>query len=115
MDRRAFLAGTVSLLAASLATEAQPATTYRVGLLAGGSPPSHRAPLTETLRELGYVEGQNLLIESRYAEGRPERLPSLAAELVQTEGGRDRDRDNARDRSGQRRHGDDPDRDDGRG
>ena len=39
-------------------------------------------PLTEALRELGYVEGQNLLIESRYAEGRPENLPSLAAELV---------------------------------
>jgi ABC-type uncharacterized transport system substrate-binding protein len=74
----------LALLATPLAGETQPATTtYRVGLLAGGSPPSHRAPLTEALRELGYVEGQNLLIESRYAEGRPERLPSLAAELVQ--------------------------------
>jgi putative ABC transport system substrate-binding protein len=73
----------VALLAASLAAEAQPTTRpYRVGLLAGGLPPSHRAPLTEALRELGYVEGQNLLIESRYAEGRPERLPNLAAELV---------------------------------
>lgn len=82
MDRRAFVAGTLALLAAPLGAEAQPATTYRVGLLAGGSPPSHRAPLTEALRELGYVEGQNLLIESRHAEGRPESLPSLAAELV---------------------------------
>src|SRR5262245_20286575 len=71
------------LLAASLTAEAQPTTgPYRVGLLAGGLPPSHRAPLTEALRELGYVEGQNLLIESRYAEGRPERLPTLAGELV---------------------------------
>ena len=60
-------------LAAPLAAQAQPAVrTYQVGLLAGGSPPSHRAPLTAALRELGYVEGQNLLIESRYAEGRPE-------------------------------------------
>ena len=83
MNRRTLLAGTVGFLAAPLAVKAQPATkTYRVGLLAGGSPPSHRAPLTEALRELGYVEGQNLLIESRYAEGRPESLPSLAAELV---------------------------------
>ena len=82
-DRRAFVAGTLALLAAPLAAEAQPATTiHRVGLLAGGSPPSHRAPLTEALRELGDVEGQTLLIESRHAEGRPERLPSLAAELV---------------------------------
>ncbi len=83
MDRRAFVAGTLGLLAAPLAAEAQSAVrTYRVGLLAGGSPPSHRAPLTEALRELGYVEGQNLLIESRYAEGRPENLPSLAADLA---------------------------------
>lgn len=83
MDRRTLLAGAVGLLAAPLAVNAQPAAkTYRVGLLAGGSPPSHRAPLTEALRELGYVEGQNLLIESRYAEGRPESLPSLAAELL---------------------------------
>lgn len=84
MHRRAFVAGTLAVLAAPLAAEAQPATeTYRVGLLAGGLPPSHRAPLTKALRELGYVEGQNLIIESRHAEGRPERLSSLAAELVQ--------------------------------
>ena len=84
MDRRAFVAATAGgLLAAPLVAEAQPAVRkYQVGLLAGGSPPSHRAPLTEALRELGYVEGQNLLIEIRYAEGRPENLPSLAAELV---------------------------------
>ena len=83
MDRRAFLLTAAGLFAAPLGAEAQPATnTYRIGLLAGGSPPSHRAPLTEALRELGYVEGQNLLIESRHAEGRFERLPSLAAELV---------------------------------
>ena len=84
MDRRAFVTGMAGgLLAAPLAAGAQPAVRkYQVGLLAGGSPPAHRAPLTEALRELGYAEGQNLLIESRYAEGRPENLPSLAAELV---------------------------------
>jgi hypothetical protein len=48
MDRRAFLAGSFGFLAIPLAAEAQPATKpYRVGLLAGGLPPSHRAPLTE--------------------------------------------------------------------
>ena len=74
---------TLALLAAPLAAEAQPAVRkYQIGLLAGGSPPSHRAPLTEALRELGYVQGPNLLIESRHAAGRPENLPSLAAELV---------------------------------
>jgi len=83
MERRAFVAGSLALLAVPSAARAQPAAgTYRVGLLAGGSPPSHRAPLTEALRELGYVEGQNLVIESRHAEGRPEKLPALAGELV---------------------------------
>jgi putative ABC transport system substrate-binding protein len=83
MHRRTFITSALALLAAPLAAEAQPAVRkYQIGLLAGGSPPSHRAPLTEALRELGYVEGQNLLIESRHAAGRPENLPSLAAELV---------------------------------
>src|SRR5262245_40495377 len=89
-SRRAFVAGAVTALIAPLAAEtfsgscqAQPATKpYRVGLLAGGSPPAQRAPLTEALRELGYVDGQNLVIESRHAEGRPESLPTLAGELV---------------------------------
>jgi putative ABC transport system substrate-binding protein len=83
MDRRALVTSALAFLAAPLAAKAQPAAkTYRIGLLAGGSPPSHRTPLREALRELGYAEGQNLLIESRYAEGRLESLPILAAELV---------------------------------
>jgi len=40
------------------------------------------APLRSGLRDFGYIEGQNLLIEYRHAEGKPERLPDLAAELV---------------------------------
>ena len=86
MDRRTFL-GTLAggLLAAPLVAGAQPAEkVYRIGVLTGGSPSSPRvlSPLTEALRELGYVEGRNLIIEGRYAEGRPESLPNLAAELV---------------------------------
>jgi putative ABC transport system substrate-binding protein len=78
----------LSILAAPLAAEAQQATkVHRVGRLLGvGSPLSGPSPLYEAfqqrLRELSYVEGQNLVLEDRYAEGRPERLPGLAAELV---------------------------------
>jgi len=84
MDRRMFL-GTLagSLLTAPLARAQQ--TLVRVGFLASGSPRS--APLIgdfeERLRELGYVEGRNLTIDFRSAEGSVDRLPTLAAELVQ--------------------------------
>jgi len=70
----------------SLATEAQsPAQVHRIGRLSGWSPnpdPNVEA-LRQHLRDLGYVEGHNLVLELRYAEGRAERLPDLAAELVQ--------------------------------
>jgi putative ABC transport system substrate-binding protein len=74
------------LLTAPLTTEAQQATpVYRVGRLSPGSPHlvAHLwEAFRQGLRELGYVEGQNLVIEARYAEGRPDRLRDLAAELV---------------------------------
>jgi putative ABC transport system substrate-binding protein len=76
------------LLTALLAVEAQPPTkVHRVGwLLGAGSPSSGPDPsfaaFRQGLRELGYVEGQNLVIEDRYAEGSQERLRDLAAELV---------------------------------
>ena len=71
----------------SRAAVAQQATTVsRIGRLSPGSP-RLVAPLWEIfrqgLRDLGYVEGQNLVIEDRYAEGSEERLRDLAAELVQ--------------------------------
>jgi putative ABC transport system substrate-binding protein len=85
MDRRAFL-GTLTggLVAAPLAAEAQsPAKVPRIGMLRVWSAPD---PLVDAFREglrgLGYVEGQTIAIEYRYAEGRPDRHPALAAELV---------------------------------
>jgi putative ABC transport system substrate-binding protein len=86
IDRRTFLAGTGALLlAAPLAAEAQQAKIYRVGFLSQSSPPppgSQPGVFTRTLRDLGYVEGRNLVLEFRWAEGQNARFPSLAAELV---------------------------------
>jgi ABC-type uncharacterized transport system substrate-binding protein len=86
MERRTFL-GTLALsvLALPLAAEAQPAAKVaRIGYLALNFASGRN--LTEAfrqgLRDFGYVEGRNLVIEIRSAEGKPERLPALAAELV---------------------------------
>ena len=73
-------------LATPLAAEAQaPAKVPRIGFLSSLSP-TDNAHLLEAFRqglfELDYVEGQNIAIEYRFGEGRPERLPPLAAELV---------------------------------
>jgi putative ABC transport system substrate-binding protein len=71
------------LLAAPLAAEAQPAgKVYRIGILVPGSTSPQIQAFREGLRDLGYVEGQNLAIEYRSAEDRLERLPGLASELV---------------------------------
>jgi ABC-type uncharacterized transport system substrate-binding protein len=86
MDRRAFLAGAAALIAAPLAAEAQPAEkVYRIGVLEVVGMASNAANLSafrQGLAELGYVEGQNLVIEYRSADDRPERLSDLATELV---------------------------------
>ena len=78
---------TLSLLAVPRTAEAQPvAPMYRVGFLHPGALTPERArnldTLRQGLRDLGYVEGQNLTLVYRWAEGREERLPDLAAELV---------------------------------
>ncbi len=74
------------LLALSFPAEAQqPKKVHRIGFLSGGSPttsPGRREAFRQGLREHGYVEGKNIVIEWRYAEGKPERLSELAAELV---------------------------------
>ena len=74
------------VLAAPLACFAQQqrSKVARIGLLEPASISANwREALIAGLRELGYVEGKNILIESRWAEGKYERLPGLAAELVQ--------------------------------
>jgi putative ABC transport system substrate-binding protein len=85
MDRRVFLAG-LAVLAAPFATGAQqPAKIPRIGLLSPFSPTDtelwHQA-FRHGLRDLGWIEGKNISIEYRYAEGRHDRLPDLVADLV---------------------------------
>jgi putative ABC transport system substrate-binding protein len=90
MDRRAFI-GTLAggLLAAPLAAEAQPAGTKpRLGLLLTGSPSDKTQTrelnaFTKKLGELGWVDGQTITLNARWANA-PGRLPTLAAELVQS-------------------------------
>jgi len=75
----------LGLCCAALVAEAQPAKKIpRIGYLDSGSPPGSPpvAVFRDGLRELGYVEGQNITVEYRWAEGRYERLPDLAAELT---------------------------------
>jgi putative tryptophan/tyrosine transport system substrate-binding protein len=61
----------------------QPKKVHRIGFLAPGDPVSQSTEAIRlALRELGYIEGQNIAIEYRYAEGKQDRFPELAAELV---------------------------------
>jgi putative ABC transport system substrate-binding protein len=87
MNRRVFLSAvTGGLLAAPLATEAQPAAkAFRIGLLGSNwaaAPPHLHGAFLQALRDLDYAEGRNVVLEYRDAEGNVERLPALAAELV---------------------------------
>src|SRR6266851_1349638 len=84
MDRRAFIGTpTGGLLAAPLTVEAQQARRPIIGVTLGGSQPN---PYGEALRlalaERGWIDGQNVRIEYRYAEGRPDRYPGFFAELL---------------------------------
>ena len=88
MDRRTFIGGIAcNLVIASPIAFAQPAgKVYRIGYLSiGSASTTYTRPLEafrQGLRELGWEEGRNLLIEYRFAEGRADRLPALADELV---------------------------------
>ena len=75
----------VSLALCASAEAQQPTKVPRIGYLTGASPSANSARIEafrQGLRELGYVEGKNIVIEWRYAEGKLDRLPALAAELV---------------------------------
>src|SRR3990172_6008263 len=86
MKRRDLLAAAGAIVAASLAARAQQAARVpRIGFL-GNSTAALEAnlvgPFREGLRDLGYVEGRNVLIEYRWAEGRYGRFPALIGELI---------------------------------
>src|SRR6266581_1928962 len=86
MRRREFIALVGAAAAWSLPVGAQQAKRiFKIGHIESGSPsssPNLLAAFQHGLRKLGYVEGENLFIERRYAEGQEERLPQLAEELV---------------------------------
>ena len=87
MNRRKFIRRLVTyfLTAAPLAHAQQPGKVYRIGFVLAGTPTSMASRVEgfrQGVRELGYIEGKNIVIEYRYAEGKEDRLPDLAAELV---------------------------------
>src|SRR5262245_21481270 len=86
MIKRLLWIVTLLLLAAATFAEAQqPKTVPRIGYLLAGDPASESTrfeAIRLALRERGYIEGQNIAIEYRYAEGKPGRNQELAAELV---------------------------------
>ncbi|MBI2228430.1 MAG: ABC transporter substrate-binding protein [Deltaproteobacteria bacterium] len=78
----------VAFLGGGAVAEAQqPTKIPRIGYVSGSGDPTHPGILTEAfqqgLRDLSYIEGKNILVEYRYAEGNLDRLPGLVAELVQ--------------------------------
>jgi putative tryptophan/tyrosine transport system substrate-binding protein len=86
MQRREFIMLLGSAATWPLAADAQPRTTPMVGYLSGGAPgppfTAFLAAFRQGLGQMGYVEGQNIAIEYRWAEGHYDRLPALAADLV---------------------------------
>src|SRR5262249_33542616 len=83
--RPAILVAVIRLAVGVIAYAQQPKKVPRMGYLSSSdaATDSSRAEgIRLALRDLGYIEGQNIAIEYRYAEGRPDREPGLAAELV---------------------------------
>lgn len=86
MRRREFVIGGLTAAACPISARAQQTSMPVIGFLYAGSPAPFAARLAafrQGLKESGYVEGQNVAIEYRWAEGHYERLPALAAELIQ--------------------------------
>jgi ABC-type uncharacterized transport system substrate-binding protein len=84
IDRRSFLAGTAAafLAAPPVAEAQQPVKAARIGILSLASGPNPNMDIFPGLGELGWIEGQNLVVEYRWAAGREDQLPALAAQLV---------------------------------
>ena len=112
MRRREFITFVGCAAAAwPLAARAQQptATTHRLGLLFATSEQAAKArglleAVTQGLKEYGWVEGQNITIEYRFADGKADALPKLAVEVVQLRSGRHRDRQHAGDQGGEKCH-----------
>src|SRR3954468_208653 len=79
------LGALAALVAAPFATAQQEKKAFRIGAVSAGAGRAapHWIAFEQRLSELGYVEGRNVTIEFRNAEGNPERLPGLMAELAQ--------------------------------
>jgi len=87
MNRRTFVTGSLAFLAAPLTAEAQQAgRVWRIGWLGDGTRSAREGntltPLRDGLRELGYIEGKNLIIDARWSDGSEEQLRHDAADLV---------------------------------
>jgi putative ABC transport system substrate-binding protein len=83
MKRGIFIAAMAMLLAPVVVKAQQPGTIPRIGVIfMGGRDQPHLESFKQGLRELGYVEGKNIRLEYRYAEGKYDRLPELATDLV---------------------------------
>jgi len=86
MRRREFIAGVAGAAAAwPVAARAQQAAMPVIGFLGSQSADDYKStyvPFIQSMKETGYVEGQNVVIEHRYAENQMDRLPSLATDLV---------------------------------
>jgi ABC-type sugar transport system substrate-binding protein len=88
--RRFLLTSLAGVLAAPLAAGAQAGKVWRIGLLDYGSPDPARLAwwraFQDRLRELGYVEEQNVVFQQRWGNGQVSRLPGLASELCRRQG-----------------------------